>query len=523
MELSSLLTHHARYRPQATAVIFDQQRLDYRHFSARVARVAHLLLGLGVKKKERVATLLPNTLELLEIYWACARIGAVAVPLSPLLTGSGLSSLVNDAGAVCLVTQKSLLPVVEAVLPQLATLAPPRILLIDGDQPPWGSYAALAAAAPEGEPPAAGVMPDDLINIMYTSGTTGLPKGIMHSHRVRAMYALLLGAAWRMTPESVVLHSGAIVFNGAFVTLMPAFHLGATYILLRQFDAAAMIATIAREKVTHIMLVPAQIIALLDSPDFDPAKLASLQMILSLGAPLPQPRKDQLNRLLPGRFHELYGLTEGFLTILDKTDAVRKAGSVGCPPPFSEVRIVGEDGRDLPPGEAGEIVGRGPFVMQGYWGKPQLTTEALRDGWIFSGDIGYLDDEGYLYLVDRKKDMIDSGGVKVYPRDIEEIAARHPAIAEVAVFGIPHETWGETPIAAVVLKIGAVELCTPGIPLRGQVTAGELRDWINERVAARYQRVQEVVILPAFPRNAAGKTLKRDMREPYWAGRASRI
>jgi len=511
IELSSLPAHHAHYRPHATAVVFDRQRLDYRAFDGRINRVAHLLGGLGVKKTERVATLLPNTLELLELYWACARIGAVVVPLSPLLTGVGLSSLINDAGAVCLVTQRSLLPVVEAVLPELSTLAPARVLLIDGGAPPWGDYAALAAAAPETPPPAAGVTGDDLFNIMYTSGTTGLPKGIMHSHRVRAMYALLLGAAWRMTPESVVLHSGAIVFNGAFVTLMPAFHLGATYILHRQFDATAMIATIAAEKVTHIMLVPAQIIALLDSPAFDPEKLASLQMILSLGAPLAQPRKDQLNRLLPGRFYELYGLTEGFLTILDKTEAVRKSGSVGCPPPFSDVRIVGEDGRDLPPGQAGEIVGRGPFVMQGYWRKPQLTAETLRDGWIYSGDIGYLDDEGYLYLVDRKKDMIDSGGVKVYPRDIEEIAARHPAVAEVSVFGIPHETWGETPIAAVVLKPGA------------DAAAEELRDWINERVAARYQRVQAVVIMPAFPRNAAGKTLKREMRDPYWAGRASRI
>jgi acyl-CoA synthetase (AMP-forming)/AMP-acid ligase II len=511
MELSSLLAHHARYRPGATAVVFGDCRLDYRRFSARVDRVAHLLLGLGAGKTARVATLLPNSLELLELYWACARIGAIAVPLSPLLTGAGLSSLVNDAGAVCLVTQKSLLPEVAAVLPELKTLAQDRILLIDGGEAPWGDYAALAAAAPDGPPPAAGVGPDDLFNIMYTSGTTGLPKGIMHSHRVRAMYALLLGPAWRMTPESVVLHTGAIVFNGCFVTLMPAFHLGATYILHRQFDAAAMIETIAREKVTHIMVVPAQIIALLDSPDFDPQKLGSLQMILSLGAPLAQPRKDQLNQLLPGRFHELYGLTEGFLTILDRTDAVRKSGSVGCPPAFSEVRIVDEAGRDLPPGQPGEIVGRGPFVMQGYWGKPQLTADTLRDGWIFSGDIGYLDEEGYLYLVDRKKDMIDSGGVKVYPRDIEDIASRHPEVAEVAVFGIPHETWGETPLAAVVLK-----------PAAG-ATAGELREWINQRVAARYQRVQEVVILPAFPRNAAGKTLKRELREPYWAGRATQI
>ena len=465
----------------------------------------------GVGKGNRVASLLPNCLEQLDLYWACARIGAVAVPLSPLLTGSGLASLINDAGATCLVTRRSLLPVVEEVLPALETLAAPRVLLTDADLAPWGSYAALAAAAPDGPPPDARVTPDDLFNIMYTSGTTGLPKGIMHSHRIRANYALLLGPAWRMTPESVALHTGAIVFNGAFVTLMPAFHLGATYILQRQFDARSMLAAIARERVTHIMVVPAQIIALLDSPDFDPAKLQSLQMILSLGAPLAQARKDQLNALLPGRFHELYGLTEGFLTILDKTDAVRKSGSVGCPPVFSDVRIVDDAGHDLPAGEAGEIVGRGPFVMQGYWGKPELTAQTLRDGWIFSGDIGHLDAEGSLYLVDRKKDMIDSGGVKVYPRDIEDIASRHPEVAEVAVFGVPHETWGETPLAAIVLKVGA------------HSTATELRDWINERVAARYQRVRDVVILDAFPRNAAGKTLKREMREPYWAGRVLKI
>jgi len=510
VELTALLDHHARYRPDATAVVFAEQRLDYRAFNARCNRTANLLLALGIGKGERVATFLPNTLELLELYWGCAKIGAVVVPLSPLLTGTGLAGLIDDAGAVCLVTQQSLLPVVAAILPR-ATLEQSRILLIDATLPGWGSYAALAAAAAETAPPAAGVTADDLFNIMYTSGTTGLPKGIMHSHRVRAMYALTLGPAWRMTPESVVLHTGAIVFNGAFVTLMPAFHLGATYILHRQFDAAVMLDTIAREKVTHIMVVPAQIAALLDAPEFAAGKLDSLQMILSLGAPLPQARKDQLNRLLPGRFHELYGLTEGFVTILDKTAAVRKAGSVGCPQLFCAVRIVDETGNDLPVGQAGEIVGRGPLVMQGYWGKPELTAQTLRDGWIHSGDIGYLDEEGYLYLVDRKKDMIDSGGVKVYPRDIEEIAAGHPAIADVAVFGVPDEKWGETPVAAVVLKVGA------------GVTADELRDWINARVAARYQRVKAAVILPEFPRNAAGKTLKRNMRDPYWAGRETKL
>jgi acyl-CoA synthetase (AMP-forming)/AMP-acid ligase II len=175
------------------------------------------------------------------------------------------------------------------------------------------------------------------------------------------------------------------------------------------------------------------------------------------------------------------------------------------------MRIVDEAGAECVPGQVGEIVGRGPITMPGYLNRPDLTAQALRDGWLYTGDLGYVDEEGYLYLVDRKKDMIDSGGVKVYSKDIEEIAVQHPAVREVAVFGIPHDKWGETPIAAVVLRPGSAG------------SAEDLRDWINSRVAARYQRVDRVVIMDDFPRNAAGKTLKREMREPYWAGRSAKI
>jgi acyl-CoA synthetase (AMP-forming)/AMP-acid ligase II len=175
------------------------------------------------------------------------------------------------------------------------------------------------------------------------------------------------------------------------------------------------------------------------------------------------------------------------------------------------MRIVDAEGRDLPPRQIGEIVGRGPIRMQGYYKRPDLTAEVIRDGWVCTGDVGYTDEDGFLYLVDRKKDMIDSGGMKVYPKDLEEIAARHPAIREVAVFGVPHDKWGETPLAAVILREGAT------------ASPEELRGWINERVAARYQRVSEVLIMKDFPRSAAGKTLKREMREPYWAGREKKI
>jgi acyl-CoA synthetase (AMP-forming)/AMP-acid ligase II len=514
--MGSLLERHARYRPRHVAVVAPlgdgDERLSWREFDAYVNRWANALAGLGVGRGDRVATVLANSLPLLATYWACAKLGAAVVPLSPLLNASGLASLASDATPRVILGGRGQLSMLGAVREGLA-FAPAWVLAdaaTDNDPAGWRSYAALLDAAPP-TPPQARVEAGDLFTIMYSSGTTGLPKGICHTHFIRAMYALTLASSYRIAPESVVLHTGAIVFNGAMVTMMPAFMTGATYVLHRAFDPAEFVATVERERVTHTMMVPAQIIAVLSSPGFDAGRLASMQCLLSLGAPLPLEWKERLNRLLPGRFHELYGLTEGFVTILDRDDAVRKAGSVGVPPPFYDMRIVGEDGRDLPAGEVGEIVGRGPITMPGYYSRPEQTAVALREGWLYTGDLGYVDDEGFLYLVDRKKDMIDSGGVKVYPKDVEEVAARHPDVREVAVFGIPHERWGETPVAAVVLRPGA------------SVAADELRDWINAHVAARYQRVERVLLMDDFPRNAAGKTLKREMRAAFWEGQERKV
>jgi len=461
-----------------------------------------------------VATVLTNSLELLATYWSCAKLGAVVVPLSPMLTATGLASLLADASPRVVVGSSDQLAALDEVRRRTPAVGAPVWVLVDAaaDDEALGyrAFGTIVTDASDAEP-CVRVEAGDIWTLMYTSGTTGLPKGIPHTHFIRAMYAATMASAWRMAPESVVLHSGAIVFNGAMTTLLPAFMLGATFVLHRAFDAAEFIRTVERERVTHTMLVPSQIIAILNAKGFDPARLVSLEMVLSLGAPLHQEYKDRLNSLLPRRFYELYGLTEGFVTILDRDDALRKSGSVGVPPPFYAMRIVGEDGRDLPPGEVGEIVGRGPITMPGYYNRPELTNEALRDGWLYTGDLGYADDEGYLYLVDRKKDMIDTGGVKVYPKDVEEVAARHPAILEVAVFGIPHEKWGETPVAAVVLRekdsVGADELCA----------------WINARVAAKYQRLARVILMDDFPRNAAGKTLKRELRAPFWAELSRRI
>lgn len=512
MNIGLLPTRHARYRPDHLALVFGDTRLTYREFNLRINRLANALLGLGVRKGEKVATMLTNCIEQLEVYWAIAKIGAVVVPLSPLLRAQALTSLLNDSDSDTLIVNAASVTVVNEARPALPRIAPERYIITDAPGTPgFCDYHALTGAASDAEPPFVQIEDSDPFNIIYSSGTTGLPKGIVHNHYVRAMYCQIFSAAYRITPESVVLHAGSIIFNGSFLTLMPAMFTGCTYILMPGFDAAKFIDTVERERVTHVKMVPTQIVGMLHAPNFDPARLKSLEMIGSVGAPLHREHKEALIRALPGVFHELYGLTEGFVTILDKTDVPRKLDSVGCPPPFFEMQIMDESGAVLPPGQVGEIVGRGPILMPGYYKRPDLTAQAIVDGWLHSGDLGYMDEDGYLYLVDRKKDMIISGGVNIYPRDIEEVIVQHPAVLEAAVFGIPSEDWGETPMAAVRLRPGA------------SVEPEDLRAWINQRVEARYQQVRAVAIVDDFPRNVAGKTLKRVMRDQYWAGKDIKI
>ena len=485
--LQHLIHQHAQQRPHKPAFSFNEHNYSYAQLAQLIDLLAGHLHAIGIQPNHKVATLLPNCLEQLLLIWAAARLGAVIVPLSPLLQNQAAINLADNAEASLLICDNSRCH-------SLANSATAQLKV-----EPLAELQQTLNNSPIVLQPLPKVKADDLFNIVYSSGTTGLPKGIMHTHHVRAMYGYCFATAFRIKQDSVILHSGAIIFNGAYVTMMPCYLQGGHFVLAEAFHPQDTLDLISHHQVTHTMMVPSQLIAMLEHPGFTADKLASMEVLLVLGAPLQQRYKDQLEGILPGRFHELYGLTEGFITILDNSDMKNKPGSVGCPLPGSVMRIVDDQGNDLPNGEIGEIVGNGPLLSPGYYGNPQLTKETFRDGFLYTGDMGAMDDEGFLYLADRKKDMIVVSGFNVYPNELEDVVSKHPGVLECAAVGIPDSKSGEAIKMFVILKDPAL-------------TEAALKDFCRTQLTG-YKVPRYIEFRNELPKTNVGKVLRRELRE----------
>jgi acyl-CoA synthetase (AMP-forming)/AMP-acid ligase II len=348
----------------------------------------------------------------------------------------------------------------------------------------------------------------DDFNIIYSSGTTGVPKGIVQTHAARLHFAFSNAIELGITAEARTLTTTSLYSNGTWIVMLPTLFAGGTLHVMPQFGPDAFLEQVQRHAITHSFMVPAQFIAVLDEPALPDADLSSLHRVLCAGSPLRRDTKRAvLERITPGLV-ELYGFSEGFAAMLKPHEHAAKFDTVGTPVMGFDLRVIDAEGRPCPPGQPGEIVGYGAGMLREYNARPDLTAELIwRDehgrSFIRSGDIGMLDEDGYLTIIDRKKDMIISGGFNVFPTDVEAVVGGHPDVSDVTVIGVPHPKWGESCLALVIPRAGAAP------------AAEAIRDWANERLA-KHQRLAAVELRAEFPRNALGKVLKRQLREPYW-------
>jgi long-chain acyl-CoA synthetase len=499
--IAALIRHHAQAAPRRRALQQDGEVLDYAALDALMDRVAAALQRDGVQPGEVIAICAGTSIAYAVTYLGALRAGVVVAPLAPGATAESLEGMVRDAGARLLYTDRA---VAQALGPRAATV--PRILLDDAaGGVGWQQWLAPVGA----RVPDAAVDADWPFNIIYSSGTTGEPKGIVQPHGMRWAH-VQRGATYGYGPDTVTLLSTPLYSNTTLVVFFPTLAYGGAVLLMGKFDAASYLALAAREHVTHTMLVPVQYQRLMVSPGFDSHDLRSFRMKFCTSAPFSAALKADVLARWPGGLVEFYGMTEGGGTcILEAHLHPDKLHTVGQPAQGHDIRLIDEAGLEVAKGEAGEVVGRSPGMMKGYHGRPEKTREAewyAPDGqrYIRTGDIGRFDEQGFLTLFDRRKDLIISGGFNIYPSDLEAQLRLHPAVQDVAVVGVPSEQWGETPVAYVVQREGQ------------SVAAEELRDWMNQRVG-KTQRLADLRYLAELPRSAIGKVLKRELREQYAA------
>jgi long-chain acyl-CoA synthetase len=508
LNISGYPWFHARFRGSLTAFICGDRSVTWAEFDRRINKVSGSLQDAGLKRGDKVCLLGLNSIETLEIMYGTLRAGGVLVPLSPLLTPELIASLIDDSGSKFLFVVAPLQGLVAPIVDTLITIPRENRIAVGFENGAWIDYEGFIAPASEGMNDV-DIDDEDECVIIYSSGTTGVPKGIVHTHFARALFGLVGATEFRIDSSSIVIINTPIFTNATWLMLLASVAVGAVSVLLALFTPDAFFTAVQREKATHTFLVPTQFHTVLEHPEFGSFDLSSLRVMVSMGSALPLPWKKQiLERMGPGLV-ELYGVTEGIGTTLKPEDIMEKTGSVGTPIAGCDIRIIDDDGKELPFGEIGEIVGWSGAMMKEYHNRPDATEEIIwRDErqrtYLRTGDVGKFDEDGFLYILDRKKDMIVSGGVNVFASDIEEVIIQHPDVHEVAVIAVPHEKWVETPLAIVRRRP------------ESNVSEEDLREWINSRVA-KHQRVSKVEFRKEeFPRNALGKVLKKILREPYW-------
>jgi fatty-acyl-CoA synthase len=496
----AVLQHHATRSPDRPMVHFEGTTVTYGEMATRVATLAGGLAQRGVGPGDVVGLLSYNCPEFLETIFAANHLGAIAMPINWRLAAPEVRYILEHSAARAIVCDAALVELGGAAAEGLEVV----MVSVDDTAPTgWTSMAALRRSGNIVERVTAA--PHDVHRLMYTSGTTGRPKGVMLSHANLAFKNFAHIVELGYSREDLGLACGPLYHVGALdLTMTSLIAVGATAVLHRSFDAAAVVAEIERSHITTVWLAPAMVSSIMALPDLDQRDLSSVRLVVNGGEKMPVPLIERIQRTLPSAwFADAYGLTETVSgdTFLDRDSILTKRGSVGRPCLHLELDLWDDEGRSVPAGERGEIVLRGPKVFSGYWRDPEATATAFAGGWFHTGDVGVRDDDGYLFIVDRLKDMISSGGENIAGSEVERVLYEHPAVLEVAVVGRPDVRWGEVPVAFVALRPGTsaspdelIEHC------RGQL--------------AKFKVPKTVTLIDALPRNPSGKVLKRELRGP---------
>jgi len=501
--IPDLIRAFAREQPAHPALIHNDKHITYAELDALMDRIAATLQREGVKPGDAVAVCGSSSIEYSALYLGALRAGIAVAPLAPSSTADSLVTMIADSGATHLF--------IDATVANLFadTRAQIKARFITLDDSAYGNSFSQWRAPAETQPQPVEITRELPFNIIYSSGTTGTPKGIVQSHFMRWMH-VARAAINLYDTSTITLLATPLYSNTTLVSFFPTLARGGTVVLMAKFDAEKYLALAQKHRVTHTMLVPVQYQRVMALPNFGDFDLSSFKMKQCTSAPFAAALKADILARWPGGLVEVYGMTEGGGTCsLRAHETPNKLHTVGKPAPGHDIRLINDDGREVAPGEIGEVVGHSPAMMNGYHNQPKKTAEAewfdsTGKRFIRTGDVGRFDEDGFLQLMDRKKDMIISGGFNIYPSDLEAVLSQHPAIADVAVVGVASEKWGETPVAFVVAKPNA------------QVTAAEINEWFNGKVG-KTQRLAGMEFMEQLPRSAIGKVLKRELRDAFAA------